>query len=142
MWVWSQEDDIDQMELRVAAIMQAFNVSHDDLLDENGKPMLYLNSGLGKGKRLNLAKRAGEKIIDGEHLADLMASAKAIGVCRLFIIDGAKALSKVIRSTFGRHTPIQRCQIHKARNVIERLRSGPTSAASSTTRCAHLRRRT
>lgn len=42
-------------------------------------------------------------------------------ICRLFIIDGAKALSKVIRSTFGRHTPIQRCQIHNARNVIERL---------------------
>ncbi len=42
-------------------------------------------------------------------------------VCRLFIIDGAKALSKVIRRTFGGHTPIQRCQIHKARNVIERL---------------------
>jgi transposase-like protein len=42
-------------------------------------------------------------------------------VCRLFIVDGAKALSKAIRSTFGRHTPIQRCQIHKARNVTERL---------------------
>ncbi len=42
-------------------------------------------------------------------------------VCRLFIIDGAKALSKVIRRTFGTHTPIQRCQIHKARNVTERL---------------------
>ena len=42
-------------------------------------------------------------------------------VCRLFIVDGAKALTKVLRSTFGRHTPIQRCQIHKARNVIERL---------------------
>src|SRR5262249_50748943 len=42
-------------------------------------------------------------------------------VCRLFIVDGAKALSKVIRRTFGAHTPIQRCQIHKARNVIERL---------------------
>jgi hypothetical protein len=42
-------------------------------------------------------------------------------VCRPFIVDGAKALTKVIRSTFGRHTPIQRCQIHKARNVIERL---------------------
>jgi len=41
--------------------------------------------------------------------------------CRLFIVDGAKALSKVIRRTFGAHTPIQRCQIHKARNVIERL---------------------
>jgi transposase-like protein len=42
-------------------------------------------------------------------------------VCRLFIVDGAKALSKVIRRTFGAHTPIQRCQIHKARNVTERL---------------------
>jgi transposase-like protein len=42
-------------------------------------------------------------------------------VCRLFIIDGAKALSKVIRRTFGAYTPIQRCQLHKARNVIERL---------------------
>ena len=42
-------------------------------------------------------------------------------VCRLFIIDGAKALTKVIRFTFGRYTPIQRCQIHKARNILERL---------------------
>jgi hypothetical protein len=42
-------------------------------------------------------------------------------VCRLFIVDGAKALSKAIRATFGRHTPIQRYQIHKARNVVDRL---------------------
>jgi putative transposase len=42
-------------------------------------------------------------------------------VCRLFIVDGAKALIKAIRRTFGRHTPIQRCQIHKARNIVERL---------------------
>ncbi len=42
-------------------------------------------------------------------------------VCRLFIIDGAKALTKAIRKTFGRHTPIQRCQVHKSRNILERL---------------------
>src|SRR6476646_3684781 len=42
-------------------------------------------------------------------------------VCRLFIVDGAKALSTVIRRTCGAHTPIQRCQLDKARNVIERL---------------------
>src|SRR5208337_896618 len=42
-------------------------------------------------------------------------------VCRLFIIDGAKALTKAIRKNFGRHTPIQRCQVHKARNILERL---------------------
>jgi hypothetical protein len=42
-------------------------------------------------------------------------------VCRLFIVDGDKAPSKVIRRTFGGQTPIQRCQIRKARNVAERL---------------------
>jgi putative transposase len=42
-------------------------------------------------------------------------------VPRLFIIDGSKALSKAIRRSFGRRTPIQRCQIHKARNIMERL---------------------
>ncbi len=42
-------------------------------------------------------------------------------VRRLFIIDGAKAPSAAIRDTFGRHTPIQRCQIHKARNILDRL---------------------
>ena len=40
---------------------------------------------------------------------------------RLFIIDGAKALTKAIRRSFGKDTPIQRCQIHKARNILERL---------------------
>jgi putative transposase len=42
-------------------------------------------------------------------------------ICRLFIVDGAKALTKAIRRTFGSHTPIQRCQVHKARNITERL---------------------
>jgi putative transposase len=42
-------------------------------------------------------------------------------VPRLFIIDGAKALSKAIRRTFGRAAAIQRCQVHKARNIMARL---------------------
>jgi transposase-like protein len=45
-------------------------------------------------------------------------------VPRLFIIDGAKALSKAIRRTFGRAAAIQRCQIHYAELGIM-----PTSAA-------------
>jgi len=40
---------------------------------------------------------------------------------RLFIIDGSKALSKAIRAAFGRDVAIQRCQIHKARNITDRL---------------------
>ena len=45
-------------------------------------------------------------------------------VCRLFIVDGAKALKKAVRNTFGPHTPIQRCQVHKARNILDRLPKG------------------
>jgi transposase-like protein len=30
-------------------------------------------------------------------------------------------LTKAIRRTFGRDTPIQRCQVHKSRNIIDRL---------------------
>lgn len=42
-------------------------------------------------------------------------------VPRLFIVDGAKALSKAIRNTFGLAAAIQRCQVHKGRNIVERL---------------------
>ena len=48
-------------------------------------------------------------------LDNLVGRGLEAAVCRLFIIDGAKALSKAIRNTFGRHTPIQRCQVHKDR---------------------------
>jgi putative transposase len=34
-----------------------------------------------------------------------------------------------IERSFGRHTPIQRCRIHKARNIMERL-SSPALHAS------------
>jgi transposase-like protein len=42
-------------------------------------------------------------------------------VSRLFIVDGAKALSKAIRATFGKNSLIQRCQVHKSRNIMDRL---------------------
>ena len=38
----------------------------------------------------------------------------------LFVIDGAKALRKAIRSVFG-ELPVQRCVRHKERNVLEHL---------------------
>jgi len=54
-------------------------------------------------------------------LDDLVQRGLDPKVPRLFIIDGSKALSKAIRRSFGRDTPIQRCQVHKARNIVERL---------------------
>jgi putative transposase len=54
-------------------------------------------------------------------LNDLVTRGLDPSVPRLFIIDGAKALSKAIHRTFGRDTPIQRCQVHKACNIVDRL---------------------
>ncbi len=52
---------------------------------------------------------------------NLIARGLHPAVPRLFIIDGAKVLSKAIRRTFGHAAAIQRCQVHKARNIMERL---------------------
>lgn len=40
---------------------------------------------------------------------------------RLFVIDGSAGLRKAIRNTFGPWAAIQRCHIHKLRNVLEHL---------------------
>ena len=40
---------------------------------------------------------------------------------RLFVIDGGKGLRKAIHSVFGEWALVQRCQVHKARNVLEHL---------------------
>jgi putative transposase len=39
----------------------------------------------------------------------------------LVVIDGSKALLKAIREVFGSHAVIQRCQVHKTRNVLDEL---------------------
>jgi putative transposase len=39
----------------------------------------------------------------------------------LFVIDGAKALRKAIRTVFGEQAPVQRCVRHKERNVLDHL---------------------
>lgn len=39
----------------------------------------------------------------------------------LFVIDGGKGLRKAIKLVFGDHALIQRCQVHKRRNVREHL---------------------
>ena len=52
---------------------------------------------------------------------DLISRGLRTDVRRLFVIDGAKALSKAIRDTFGEMAEIQRCQVHKKRNVLSHL---------------------
>ena len=71
---------------------------------------------------LGLIEGATENAAVVQALIDnLIARGLDPAVPRLFIIDGSKALSKAIRRSFGREALIQRCQIHKARNIMERL---------------------
>lgn len=43
----------------------------------------------------------------------------------LVVIDGGKALRAAVREVFGQHALVQRCQVHKGRNVVDHL---PTHA--------------
>lgn len=47
------------------------------------------------------------------------------GLCaetpRLWVIDGAKALRREIMEIYGQNAPVQRCQEHKRRNVLDNL---------------------
>src|SRR6202163_1331229 len=76
----------------------------------------------GEKHPLGLAEGATESAATVQALVEnLIERGLDPAVPRLFIIDGSKALSKAIRRNFGPDTAIQPCQIHKARNIQERL---------------------
>ncbi len=54
-------------------------------------------------------------------LRDLLDRGLEQECARLFVIDGAKALTSAIQKTFGPLAEIQRCQIHKRRNILGHL---------------------
>ena len=54
-------------------------------------------------------------------LADLVERGLDPERPRLWVIDGAKALRRAIRDLFGEAALVQRCQVHKLRNVIDHL---------------------
>jgi transposase-like protein len=51
-------------------------------------------------------------------LEDLVARGVQPGRRRLFVIDGSKALRSGIDAVYGTDNPVQRCRIHKVRNVV------------------------
>src|SRR6188508_495460 len=54
-------------------------------------------------------------------LADLVARGLAVDDGLLVVIDGAKALSAAVREVFGAKAAIQRCTLHKRRNIADHL---------------------
>jgi putative transposase len=56
-----------------------------------------------------------------ELLADLRERGLNTEAAILVVLDGAKALYKGVREVFGERALIQRCRVHKLRNVLEHL---------------------
>ena len=54
-------------------------------------------------------------------LTDLRDRGLDTEAAMLVVLDGAKALHKAVKEVFGERALIQRCRVHKLRNVIEHL---------------------
>jgi len=54
-------------------------------------------------------------------LRDLIERGLVVERARLFVIDGGKGIRKAIRETFAQWALIQRCQVHKLRNILDHL---------------------
>jgi transposase-like protein len=69
-----------------------------------------------------------------ELMANLVERGLETGRSLLVVIDGGKALAKAVRAVLGKRALVQRCQVHKKRNVLdqlpERMRASVSSALS------------
>jgi putative transposase len=57
----------------------------------------------------------------GELLGDLVERGLDFSEPRLYILDGARALTAAVKKHAGDSAAIQRCQVHKRRNVLDHL---------------------
>jgi len=81
--------------------------------------------GIGEdGRKTILGIRQGateNATVVGELLADLVNRGLDFTVPRLYVLDGGKALSAAVKKYAGEAAAIQRCQVHKRRNVLDHL---------------------
>ena len=81
--------------------------------------------GIGQdGKKMILGIRQGateNATVVGELLGDLANRGLDFSVPRLYVLDGGKALHAAVKKYAGESAPIQRCQVHKRRNVLDHL---------------------
>lgn len=64
-------------------------------------------------------------------LANLQSRGLRTDRSLLVLLDGSKALHKAVRQMFGEAALIQRCQVHKARNVLDHLPADQRAAAQA-----------
>jgi transposase-like protein len=76
----------------------------------------------GRKRVLGLRQGATENAtVVGALLGDLMERGLDFTTPRLYIVDGSKAIRAAIRNYAGDAAFVQRCQVHKIRNVVEHV---------------------
>lgn len=76
----------------------------------------------GRKTILGLRQGATENAtVVGELLGDLINRGLDFTELRLYVLDGGKALHAAVKKYAGESAPIQRCQVHKRRNVLDHL---------------------
>lgn len=76
----------------------------------------------GRKTVLGLRQGASENAtVVGALLSDLQERGVDFETPRLYVLDGAKALAKAVRKYAGKAGLLQRCQVHKIRNVSDHL---------------------
>lgn len=73
----------------------------------------------------------------GELLTDLAARGVSFAEPRLYVVDGSKAIYAAIRNHAGDAAFIQRCQVHKIRNVTDHLPEAKRPGVKYRMRCAY-----
>ena len=81
--------------------------------------------GIGEdGRKMILGIRQGateNTTVVGELLSELVERGLDFSEPRLYVLDGGKALTAALRKHAGELATIQRCQVHKRRNVLDHL---------------------
>jgi transposase-like protein len=76
----------------------------------------------GRKTILGLRQGATENAtVVGELLGDLMERGLDFSEPKLYVLDGGKALTAAVKKYAGQDAAIQRCQVHKRRNVLDHL---------------------
>ena len=76
------------------------------------------------GRKMILGIRQGateNATVVGELLGDLVSRGLDFTEPRLYVLDGGKALTAAVKKHAGESAAIQRCQVHKRRNVLDHL---------------------
>jgi transposase-like protein len=89
-----------------------------------GQQMLAVLGIAQDGRKMILGIRQGateNATVVSELLSDLVSRGLDFTEPKLYILDGAKALTAAVKKHAGESAAIQRCQVHKRRNVLDHL---------------------